>query len=566
MLAAERALWVAPQFEFAEFEVEGVEEQEAADQREALAQGQLEGLGGLDEADNAGQDAQHAALGATGNQARGRGFGEDAAIAGAAQARGEHAGLALETEDRAIDIGLAQEHAGIVGQVACGEIVGAIHDDVVGPNQVEGILARQAGVVQAHLDVRVEPLEGVPGRVGLGPADVAGAVDDLALEVGKVHRIEIHQAELADARRRKVKGHGRTEPADPDAEHAGRANFLLPLQPDFGQDEVTRVTAEFVIGQFHNRFESGARSSGAFLSIGPDRSHHRISRSAGPGNAERGMKQSSDTQKAAARLERLSGLRPTLAIVLGSGFQHAADRMAVEAEIAQRELPGFAPAGVSGHAGRLLIGRLAGTPVIVLSGRAHFYEGHSMAAVTFAVRALASSGIRDLLLTNAAGGINRRFRPGDFMVLSDHINLMGVNPLRPDSCGLPPGGAAGAFVDLTCVYDPGLRARLLQAGRKCGLKLHSGVYLALCGPSYETPAEIRAFARLGADAVGMSTVPEAVVARQCGMRVAALSCITNLAAGRNPQPLSHDEVLATAERVKVPAASLIEAFARAYEP
>jgi purine-nucleoside phosphorylase len=228
----------------------------------------------------------------------------------------------------------------------------------------------------------------------------------------------------------------------------------------------------------------------------------------------------------------------------------------VEREISYGKVPGFPPVGVSGHSGQLFIGYLGGTPVIVLSGRAHFYEGHPMTVVTFVVRTLAAYGIRDLLLTNAAGGVNRHFRPGDFMVLEDHINFMGTNPLigaaLPD---LP------RFVDLSCAYAPELRRRLHQAGRGCGLKLRKGVYLAVSGPSYETPAEIQAFARLGADAVGMSTVPETIVARQCGLRVAGVSCITNLAAGCGSEPLSHAEVLETAERVKTQAAQLVKNFA-----
>jgi purine-nucleoside phosphorylase len=266
-----------------------------------------------------------------------------------------------------------------------------------------------------------------------------------------------------------------------------------------------------------------------------------------------------DPEVAAARLRKLSGLRPTLAVVLGSGFHHVLSELRVEAEVSYARLPGFPPTGVSGHAGKLLIGHLGGTPVMVLSGRAHYYEGHPMAVVTFAVRALAAYGIRDLLLTNAAGGVNRSFRPGDFMVLTDHINLMGANPLRGEPVpGLP------RFVDLTCAYDPGLGRLLRRAGRQCGVKLRAGVYLAVCGPSYETPAEIRAFARLGADAVGMSTVPEAVVARQCGLKVAALSCITNFAAGRSRGTLSHAEVLETANRVGDLAAQMLRTFAMLY--
>jgi len=233
--------------------------------------------------------------------------------------------------------------------------------------------------------------------------------------------------------------------------------------------------------------------------------------------------------------------------------------LGVEKKIPCAKLPGFPPTGASGHAGEICFGKLGGTPVIVLSGRTHFYEGHAMERVTFAVRTLAAFGIRDLLLTNAAGGINQEFRVGDFMVLTDHINLMGANPLRgPALPGLP------QFVDLTRAYDPELNALLYRAGREFGRKLRRGVYLAVCGPSYETPAEIRAFARLGADAVGMSTVPEVIVARQCGLRVAALSCITNLAAGRSRGGLSHTEVLETAGRVKALAANLLKTFAKFY--
>ena len=270
-------------------------------------------------------------------------------------------------------------------------------------------------------------------------------------------------------------------------------------------------------------------------------------------------KRQADPRTAAARLKKLSRLRPTLALVLGSGFHHVLSELGVDAQISYDKLPGFPPTGVSGHAGKLFLGRLGGTPVMVLSGRAHYYEGHSMTQVTFAVRALAAYGIRDLLLTNAAGGVNRGFRPGDFMVLTDHINLMGTNPLR----GWPLRGLP-RFVDLTCAYDPGLRRLLRRAGQECGTELQTGTYLAVCGPSYETPAEIRAFARLGADAVGMSTVPEVIVARQCGLKVAALSCIANLAAGRSRKALSHAEVLNTAERVKNVATQLLKNFAELY--
>jgi purine-nucleoside phosphorylase len=269
--------------------------------------------------------------------------------------------------------------------------------------------------------------------------------------------------------------------------------------------------------------------------------------------------QTNSSKAAASKLKTLSSLRPRLAIVLGSGFHHVLSEFEEEAKIPYFKLPGFPPIGVEGHAGELFIGHLGGVPAIILSGRAHFYEGHTMDRATFAVRALAAYGIEDLLLTNAAGGVNPRFRAGDFMILTDHINFMGANPLRGEPhYGLP------RFVDLTRVYDTRLQRLLRRAGNDCGVKLRAGVYMAVSGPSYETPAEIRAFARLGADAVGMSTVPEAIVARQCGLNVGGISCITNLAAGRSKQILSHSEVLETADRVKSLAAQLLKKFAKLY--
>jgi purine-nucleoside phosphorylase len=271
------------------------------------------------------------------------------------------------------------------------------------------------------------------------------------------------------------------------------------------------------------------------------------------------------SKTAAARLEKILPLRPALAIVLGSGFHHALTELRVDKKISYAKIPGFPKPTVSGHAGELYFGHLGKTPVLILSGRAHFYEGHPMERVTFAVRALAAFGIKDLLLTNAAGGINKNFRAGDFMVLTDHINLMGANPLRPTQLtGKMPAPQLPRFVDLTGTYDKKLRGLLFRAGKISRQKLQQGVYLAVSGPSYETPAEIRAFAKLGADAVGMSTVPEAVVARQCGLNVAGISCITNLAAGIGGENLSHAEVLATADKVKTLAAKLLKNFAELY--
>lgn len=261
-------------------------------------------------------------------------------------------------------------------------------------------------------------------------------------------------------------------------------------------------------------------------------------------------------QAAAAWLKKRCPLRPALAIVLGSGFHHAKAELEVVHSVTYADIPGFPKPTVAGHAGELFFGHLGGTPVLMLSGRAHFYEGHEMERVTFAVRTLAAFGIQDLLLTNAAGGLNPKFRPGDFMVLTDHINFLGTNPLRgPALPGLP------RFVDLTETYATGLRQQLLKAGKLSNLKLRQGVYLAVSGPCYETPAEIRAFATLGADAVGMSTVPEAIMARQLGLNVAGVSCITNLAAGISRTQLSHAEVLETAEQVGKTGAALLRNFA-----
>jgi purine-nucleoside phosphorylase len=271
---------------------------------------------------------------------------------------------------------------------------------------------------------------------------------------------------------------------------------------------------------------------------------------------------SASTQAAVARLKKISRLRPTLAIVLGSGFHHTLAELRVDKKISYTNIPGFPKPTVSGHAGELYFGHLGPTPVVVLSGRAHFYEGHEMERVTFAVRTLAAFGITDLLLTNAAGGINKKFCAGDFMVLTDHINFMGANPLRPLRGGHQ--GKLPRFVDLTETYDKNLRKLLFRAGKISKLKLQRGVYLAVSGPSYETPAEIRAFAALGADAVGMSTVPEAVAARQCGLNVAAVSCVTNLAAGISREKLSHTEVLETGEKMKTLAAKLLKSFSELY--
>jgi purine-nucleoside phosphorylase len=260
-----------------------------------------------------------------------------------------------------------------------------------------------------------------------------------------------------------------------------------------------------------------------------------------------------------AGILRRSTLRPTLGVLLGSGFDKVLSRCTVLLEIPYGALPGFPRPGVAGHAGKLVLAYLARVPVAILSGRGHYYEGYSMDALTFPIRVLAQLGVKSLLLTCAAGGISSTCKPGDYVRFTDHINLMGTNPLRGWS-----GPELPRFVDLTGLYDADLNKLLDKAAGRSKARLHAGVYAGVCGPSYETPAEIRAFARLGADVVGMSTIPEAIVARQCGLRVAALACVTNPAAGRSKKALSHVEVLAMGEANAPIASRLLEEFARLY--
>ena len=238
---------------------------------------------------------------------------------------------------------------------------------------------------------------------------------------------------------------------------------------------------------------------------------------------------------AAAALAPRLPERPAVALVLGSGLGGLADEVEGAVRVAAAELPGMPVPRVPGHAGAVVAGRLAGVPVLVLAGRVHTYEGYSAAEVAFATRVAAEVGCGTLLATNAAGGLNPSFQPGDLMVLSDHINFLFDNPLR----------GAAAFVDLEGAYDAGLRAAAVEAAAAAGVPLRQGVYLAAAGPSYETPAEVAMFRTLGADAVGMSTVPEVIAARAHGLRVAAVSAITNV---HRPggTPTSHAEVLEVA--------------------
>ena len=241
-------------------------------------------------------------------------------------------------------------------------------------------------------------------------------------------------------------------------------------------------------------------------------------------------------------------------LVLGSGLGPFADTMSDAFGVNYADIPHFPAAHVIGHAGRLVGGTVHGRHVIALSGRAHYYEGHDLRTVTFAVRVLSRLGIRMLILTNAAGGINTAFTQGALMVIDDHINFLGSNPLMG-----PHDDRFGArFPDMTEVYSRRLRAVADEAARELGLPLQHGVYVAVHGPSYETPAEIRAFRTLGADAVGMSTVPEAIVARQMSMEVLGISCISNMAAGVLPQPLNHDDVMDVTRRVRQDFSALLE--------
>lgn len=256
-------------------------------------------------------------------------------------------------------------------------------------------------------------------------------------------------------------------------------------------------------------------------------------------------------------IRRLVGKNiPHLALVLGSGFQDVLAILDIEAEASFSSLPSFPVPAVQGHSGRLLIGKVAGLRILVCSGRAHYYEGHSMAEVMLPVKVLAGCGVREILFTNAAGGINLRYRPGDFMLFKDHINFTGVNPLR----GLPVQEGR-CFVDLSDTYCTRLSKQLKSAAHAEGVPLREGIYLGVSGPSYETPAEIRAFRKLGADAVGMSTIPEVLMARYCGMKVAALSCITNFAAGVRRGKLSHKEVLQAGRDNASNASRIIRRFA-----
>jgi purine-nucleoside phosphorylase len=260
-------------------------------------------------------------------------------------------------------------------------------------------------------------------------------------------------------------------------------------------------------------------------------------------------------ERAAKYILSKTKLRPQIAVVLGSGLGAFADEFAGAVKIPYHKIPGFPRSTAVGHAGRLVMGKIGSLAVAVMQGRVHFYEGYLAKEVVFPMRVLGRIGIRSVILTNAAGGINLGYKQGALVVLRDHINLQGPNPLiGPNDERFGP-----RFPDMTQAYANPYREIALAEAKKLGMEVHEGVYAALSGPSYETPAEIRYLAAIGADLVGMSTVPETIVARHMGIRVLGISCVTNMAAGILDQPINHAEVMETGERVKTQFIALLRA-------
>jgi len=259
--------------------------------------------------------------------------------------------------------------------------------------------------------------------------------------------------------------------------------------------------------------------------------------------------------RAAAAIRNRADVQPSLAIILGSGLGGLSKKISDAVSIPFVDIPGFPEATVIGHEGAVIVGTLGGREIIALSGRFHLYEGHPASLAAFPVRVFRALGARDLFVSNAAGGISPKLAVGDLMAISDHLNLMGTNPLVGD---MQEGDIR--FPDMTDAYDPGLRRVLRTSAEKLGIPLREGVYAGLLGPSYETPSEVKMLRMLGADAVGMSTVPEVIVARALRMRVAGVSCITNAAAGVTGAALSHAEVLETTNRVSAAFESLVTDF------
>lgn len=260
-------------------------------------------------------------------------------------------------------------------------------------------------------------------------------------------------------------------------------------------------------------------------------------------------------------VEYLKGITqgtPEIAIILGSGLGSLADFIEGKQIIPYEEIPGFPKTTVQGHEGRLIFGHLGERYVVAMKGRFHYYEGHDTVAVVYPVRVFGMMGIKNLLVTNAAGGVNTGFVPGDLMLIKDHISFFAENPLRGENIDeLGP-----RFPDMSAAYDPSLQKIAMKCAEKIAIGLKSGVYCYCKGPSFETPAEIKAIRTLGADAVGMSTVPEVIAARHMGMRVLGISCITNMAAGILDQPLTHEEVIETGKKVEQKFSSLVKEIVR----
>lgn len=248
--------------------------------------------------------------------------------------------------------------------------------------------------------------------------------------------------------------------------------------------------------------------------------------------------------------------KPRIGVILGSGLGHFVQHMQVEAAFSFSEIPHFIPPTVDGHSGNLIFGKIDNVELVVLQGRLHYYEGHSMETVVFPARVMALLGIEIIVVTNSAGGYGDGMKPGDFMILEDHINLMGTNPLMgPNIKELGP-----RFPDMTEAYDRELIATAERIFRSQQTFFHKGIYIAVTGPTYETPSEIKMFKALGGKAVGMSTVPEVIACNHLGLRVAAISCITNLAAGISNEKLSHEEVTITAKKVEQKFCSFLKEF------
>jgi len=267
------------------------------------------------------------------------------------------------------------------------------------------------------------------------------------------------------------------------------------------------------------------------------------------GKVSEGMAKSdlySRAEKAARTIRSLTDAEVRIALVLGSGLGGFAEEFKDSVKLPYREIPGFVSSTAQGHVGSLVIGKVEGVPLLAMQGRVHYYEGYSLEEVTFPIRTFRLLGINTLILTNAAGGVNVELTQGALMVISDHLNLMGVNPLRgPNDERFGP-----RFPDMSEVYSRELQELVIEEARELGVTVRRGIYAGLPGPSYETPAEIHMLRAFGVDAVGMSTVPEAIVARHMGMSVLGISCITNMAAGINESPINHEEVMETGERVR----------------